>query len=127
MRLALRTSIFRTARPQIRSFAMTPQLAAGQTASGRGTSHAKPGDSSYVPQGIQEELPESVERAVPNAIHDTGNESSGLKENMGIGKSHAKPGGSVLPEGVQKVVPEKLERAVPNAVHDTGDKKVRDP
>ena len=36
-------------------------------------SHAKDGgQASIVPQKIQEELPESIERAVPNAIHDTG-------------------------------------------------------
>ncbi|KAF2098807.1 hypothetical protein NA57DRAFT_76045 [Rhizodiscina lignyota] len=36
-------------------------------------SHAKgEGDASVVPQKLQEKLPESVERAVPNAIHDTG-------------------------------------------------------
>lgn len=36
-------------------------------------SHAKGGGKeSVVPQKIQEKLPESVERAVPNAIHDTG-------------------------------------------------------
>ncbi|KAF1947470.1 hypothetical protein EJ02DRAFT_417652 [Clathrospora elynae] len=35
--------------------------------------HAKDGgNSSIVPQKLQEKLPESVERAVPNAIHDTG-------------------------------------------------------
>ncbi|KAF9699922.1 hypothetical protein EKO04_002453 [Ascochyta lentis] len=36
-------------------------------------SHAKDrGQASIVPQKIQEQLPEGVERAVPNAIHDTG-------------------------------------------------------
>ncbi|KAJ4990239.1 hypothetical protein SVAN01_04330 [Stagonosporopsis vannaccii] len=36
-------------------------------------SHAKGGgQASIVPQKVQEELPESVERAVPNVIHDTG-------------------------------------------------------
>ncbi|KAH9871314.1 hypothetical protein IAQ61_005493 [Plenodomus lingam] len=35
--------------------------------------HAKDGgDASIVPKKIQEKLPESVERAVPNVIHDTG-------------------------------------------------------
>jgi hypothetical protein len=39
-------------------------------------SHAKGGgEASYVPQKIQEKLPESIERAVPNAIHDTGDSS----------------------------------------------------
>jgi hypothetical protein len=37
------------------------------------TTHAKDeGDASVVPKKLQEKLPESVERAVPNAIHDTG-------------------------------------------------------
>lgn len=44
-------------------------------------SHAKGGgDASIVPQMIQEILPESVERAVPNAIHDTG-DTDGLHRN----------------------------------------------
>lgn len=30
------------------------------------------GNDSIVPKKIQEKLPESVERAVPNAIHNTG-------------------------------------------------------
>ncbi|KAF1932092.1 uncharacterized protein M421DRAFT_1762 [Didymella exigua CBS 183.55] len=35
-------------------------------------SHAEHGvQASIVPQKIQEALPESIERAVPNAIHDT--------------------------------------------------------
>lgn len=38
-------------------------------------SHAKGGGTeSIVPQKLQEKLPESVERAVPNALHDTGDE-----------------------------------------------------
>lgn len=37
--------------------------------------HAKDdGNASAVPQKAQEKLPESVERAVPNTIHDTGKE-----------------------------------------------------
>jgi hypothetical protein len=35
--------------------------------------HAKDGgEASIVPKKIQEKLPESIERAVPNALHDTG-------------------------------------------------------
>lgn len=35
--------------------------------------HAKgDGEESVVPKKLQEKLPESVERAVPNALHDTG-------------------------------------------------------
>lgn len=35
--------------------------------------HAKDeGNASFVPKKLQEKLPESVERAVPNIIHDTG-------------------------------------------------------
>jgi hypothetical protein len=32
------------------------------------------GEASIVPQKLQKKLPERVERAVPNAIHDTGDE-----------------------------------------------------
>jgi hypothetical protein len=39
-------------------------------------SHAKGGgEESVVPQKVQEKLPEGVERAVPNTLHDTGDES----------------------------------------------------
>ena len=39
-------------------------------------SHAKGGgEASVVPQKLQEILPERVERDVPNALHDTGDES----------------------------------------------------
>ncbi|KAI4112921.1 MAG: hypothetical protein LQ338_008255, partial [Usnochroma carphineum] len=48
-------------------------------------SHAT-GDS-IVPQKLQEKLPEGVEKAVPNAIHDTGSS----------GKSHA-TGDSAVPK-----------------------------
>lgn len=35
--------------------------------------HAKDnGNASIVPKKLQEKLPESIERAVPNIIHDTG-------------------------------------------------------
>lgn len=87
----------------------------GAASRGIGVSHAKPGDSSVVPQKLQEALPEKVENAVPNTMHDTGSKGS---------KSHAKPGGSILPETVQQMVPETIERLVPNAIHDTEDKKV---
>lgn len=40
-------------------------------------SHAKDGgEASVLPQKVQEMLPEGVERAVPNAIHDTGDSSA---------------------------------------------------
>ncbi|KAI1104728.1 hypothetical protein F4804DRAFT_331990 [Jackrogersella minutella] len=35
--------------------------------------HAKgDGEESILPKKVQEKVPESIERAVPNAIHDTG-------------------------------------------------------
>jgi hypothetical protein len=40
-------------------------------------SHAKSGgEASILPQKIQEMLPEGIERAAPNAIHDTGDSSA---------------------------------------------------
>jgi hypothetical protein len=40
-------------------------------------SHAKGGgEASILPQKVQEMLPEGVERAAPNAIHDTGDSSA---------------------------------------------------
>ncbi|KAF8538781.1 hypothetical protein BDD12DRAFT_805842 [Trichophaea hybrida] len=86
----------------------------GAASHGIDDSHAKPGDSSIVPQKLQEALPEKVENSVPNTVHDTGSSGS---------KSHAKPDGSILPETIQQMVPETVERMVPNAIHDTGDKK----
>ncbi|KAG6357526.1 hypothetical protein INS49_013403 [Diaporthe citri] len=48
-----------------------------KTATGHSTdqSHAKGGGAdSAVPQKLQEKLPEGVERTVPNALHDTGDQ-----------------------------------------------------
>jgi hypothetical protein len=48
-----------------------------KTATGNSThqTHAKgQGEASVVPQKLQEKLPEGVERAVPNALHDTGDQ-----------------------------------------------------
>ncbi|KPM43743.1 hypothetical protein AK830_g2759 [Neonectria ditissima] len=54
------------------------QSTASEPGQSTNKSHAKGGGAaSIVPQKIQEKLPESVERAVPNAIHDTG-DSKGL-------------------------------------------------
>ncbi|KAI4145102.1 MAG: hypothetical protein L6R39_003940 [Caloplaca ligustica] len=70
-------------------------------------SHAV-GDS-IVPQKLQEKLPEGVEKAVPNAIHDTGPSNA---------KSHA-TGDSAVPEPMQKAVPKGAEEALPDKVHPT--------
>lgn len=88
--------------------------------------HAKDdGEASIVPKKIQEALPESVERAVPNVVHDTGDKPATDDSKW---KTHAKNDGeaSVVPKKVQEALPESVERAVPNAVHDTGDKKASD-
>ena len=73
-----------------------------------GTDRSHAVGASIVPQTLQEKLPASVERAVPNAIHDTGNGA----------KSHA-TGDSAVPEGLQKAVPEQAEQVLPNKVHPT--------
>ena len=75
---------------------------------GTDTSHAV-GDS-IVPQTLQEKLPESVERAVPNAIHDTGSGDAA--------KSHA-TGDSAVPQAAQEAVPKKAEEVLPDKVHPT--------
>lgn len=47
----------------------------GAVNTGTKVSHAKGGgEASIVPQKLQEKLPEKIERVVPNAIHDTGDE-----------------------------------------------------
>jgi hypothetical protein len=52
---------------------MTIQIHPTEGSAGKGVTHAKDGGAaSIVPKKLQEVLPEKVERAVPNAIHDTG-------------------------------------------------------
>ena len=74
----------------------------------QGTDQSHAVGDSIVPQTLQEKLPESVEKVVPNAIHDTGNGA----------KSHA-TGDSAVPEAAQKAVPKKAEEVLPNKVHPT--------
>lgn len=73
---------------------------------GTDRSHAV-GDS-IVPQTLQEKLPASIEKAVPNAIHDTGNPA----------KSHA-TGDSAVPKAAQEAVPKQAEEVLPNKIHPT--------
>jgi len=80
-----------------------------------GKTHAKDnGNDSIVPKVIQKLVPESLERALPDSIHNTGDSVT-----------HAKQGGedSVVPKAAQKAVPEGVERALPDSVHNTGDSK----
>ncbi|KAL8790630.1 MAG: hypothetical protein Q9213_000477 [Squamulea squamosa] len=70
-------------------------------------SHAV-GDS-IVPGKLQEKLPASVEKAVPNAIHDTG---------KGESKSHATDE-SAVPQKLQETVPKGAEEALPDKIHPT--------
>ncbi len=42
-------------------------------------SHAEiEGDASVLPEKVQEKLPESVARAIPDTLHDTGDENGKL-------------------------------------------------
>lgn len=71
-------------------------------------------------------VPESVERILPNAIHNTGDSSSSaekMAKKAGIGETHAAKGGedSIVPKPVQKAVPKSVERALPNKIHNTKD------
>ncbi|KAL8749854.1 MAG: hypothetical protein Q9184_006640 [Pyrenodesmia sp. 2 TL-2023] len=70
-------------------------------------SHAV-GDS-IVPQKLQEVLPKGVEKAVPNAIHDTGPSDK---------TSHATDK-SAVPKPVQENAPKGLEETLPDKVHPT--------
>ena len=74
-----------------------------------GESHAV-GDS-VVPQKVQEIVPEGLERALPNSIHDTG--VDGRKSNA------TNPDESVVPKTAQEAVPKKVEEALPEKVHPT--------
>jgi len=134
-----------------------------------GETHAKDGGAdSYVPlvsshavfvraswtnkifQAAQKLVPESVERALPNAIHNTGSkpassslsstnkdlnesveahaegvkqEASSKASSWGIGETHARDGGkdSIVPLPIQKIVPEAVERILPDFIHNTSD------
>ena len=65
---------------------------------------------SIVPEIIQKKAPLTVERVLPNIIHDTGRASHA--HNTG-------PIDSKVPRGVQDVAPEWLEKALPEVIHDT--------
>lgn len=89
---------------------------------GMGETHAKDGgEDSIVPKPIQsssrftifiqfpalltiiaEAVPESVERILPNAIHNTGDSSP---KRTGMGETHAKDGGedSIVPKPIQSL------------------------
>ncbi|KAL8920339.1 MAG: hypothetical protein Q9208_006310 [Pyrenodesmia sp. 3 TL-2023] len=73
-------------------------------------SHAT-GDS-IVPQKLQEVLPAGVEKAVPNAIHDTGPSDKTRETSHATDKS-------AVPEPVQQVAPKGLEESLPDKVHPT--------
>ncbi|KAM0221186.1 hypothetical protein ACHAQD_005539 [Fusarium lateritium] len=90
-----------------------------QNERGQGMSHASA--PSNLPEGIQRQLPKSVEKALPEFIHPT--ESKPAQSWKSTNISHAKGGGeaSILPQKVQEMLPEGVERAAPNAIHDTGD------
>jgi hypothetical protein len=111
--------------PEPSSGARLTEKGSGGAVGSTGVSHAT--GESGLPQKLQEIVPENVEHAVPNALHDTGEQPDTAEQLEVQGSrwvSHAKPGGSILPEVVQKLVPESVERMVPNVIHDTGDKGV---
>jgi len=66
-----------------------------------GESHAKNGgEDSIVPKPIQKAVPETLERALPNSIHNTGDSSP---KRTGMGETHAAKGGedSIVPKPIQ--------------------------
>ncbi|SPJ74221.1 uncharacterized protein FTOL_03951 [Fusarium torulosum] len=93
-----------------------------QNERGQGMSHASA--PSKLTEGIQRQLPKSVEEALPESIHPTQPKPAQSWKSTNI--SHAKGGGevSILPPKVQEMLPEGVERAAPNAIHDTGDSSV---
>ncbi|CAK4033742.1 Hypothetical predicted protein [Lecanosticta acicola] len=76
-------------------------------------SHAIDPATSKIPPKTQRKVPEAVEDALPNKIHDTGNPDK---------YSHDK-GHSIVPEKVAESLPSKVEEKVPDALHDTSGKK----
>ncbi|KAK4963519.1 hypothetical protein LTR10_001148 [Elasticomyces elasticus] len=73
------------------------------------------GDS-IVPKSVAEALPEGVEKAVPDSVHNTSGEGSDNDEEGGKDNSG---GDSVVPKPVAEALPEGAEKAVPDAVHNT--------
>ncbi|KAM0425934.1 hypothetical protein ACHAPT_008873 [Fusarium lateritium] len=87
-----------------------------QNERGQGVSHAS--GESKVPEAVQQKAPQGLEENLPDSVHPTGSEPG-----QSTNKSHAKGGGeaSIVPQKLQEKLPESVERAVPNAIHDTGD------
>ncbi|KPI39345.1 uncharacterized protein AB675_5154 [Cyphellophora attinorum] len=115
---SLRTTAARTVRiprapfaPATRCLHITSPLRSGTD---KTHANADP-NSSFVPKKVQEKLPEEVENAVPNTVHDTSDNKS---------KSHA-TGPSVVPESIQEAAPESVERALPESIHPTEGKQGR--
>ncbi|KAK0943383.1 hypothetical protein LTR29_005171 [Friedmanniomyces endolithicus] len=76
------------------------------------------GGDSIVPKAVAEALPEGVEKAVPDAVHNTSGESGDGEEGGNGGEDHS-GGDSVVPKSVAEALPEGVEKAVPDAVHNT--------
>lgn len=79
---------------------------------GQGASHAT---ESQVPNKIQEAAPKSLEKELPDSVHDTGSNTETGKVSHAICESK-------LPQSIQEAAPEKLESQLPESIHPTGDK-----
>lgn len=104
--------------------------------------YARYADMNGCVQIIQKLVPESLERVLPNSLHNTGDSSSSSAQSAkdqassaaqsakstakeyGVGETHAAKGGedSYVPKAAQKAVPEAVEKAIPDAVHNTSRK-----
>jgi hypothetical protein len=117
----------------------------------KGTSasaHEQSSHANSISEAAQKLVPESVERALPNSIHNTGSkpatsttsemsqsadahadaakkEAESTMAKYGIGKTHAKDDGndSYVPKVIQKAVPKAVEDILPDAIHNTGSSK----
>ncbi|WVR04213.1 hypothetical protein IAU60_001213 [Kwoniella sp. DSM 27419] len=75
-------------------------------------SHATdPVNESIVPGAVQKAAPQGLEENLPNSVHNT---NPAANEHVSHSTGH-----SIVPEAIQKAVPEGLERALPDAIHDT--------
>jgi len=74
------------------------------------------GDS-VVPKAAAEALPEGVEKAVPDSVHNTSGKGGDSEDTAG-GEDNS-GGDSVVPKPVAEALPEGAEKAVPDSVHNT--------
>lgn len=111
------STIKQTIRPsrltrQTQTFRMSSSATTSTNEHGQGASHAT---DSQLPGKIQEAAPKTLEKEIPDSIHDTGS-------NKETGKVSHATGPSKVPQAIQEAAPEALEKALPESIHPTNPK-----